>query len=70
MADSTGVAYSHGNLGLVADAQGDYERANASYKAALALFRELDDSNYIAYMLHNIGLIAYFHGDYARATEL
>ena len=68
--DVTGIAYSHGNLGLVADAQGDYERAIASYEEALALFRTMDDRTYIAYMLHNLGLIAYFQGEYERATAL
>lgn len=66
--DITGIAYSHGNLGLVADARGDYERAIASYEEALTLFREMEDQTYIAYMLHNLGLIAYFQGDCARAT--
>lgn len=65
-----GVAYSFGNLGLVADAQGDYERATASYEEALALFRQLNDQKYVSYMLHNLGLIAYFQGDYERATTL
>ena len=65
-----GVAYSHGNLGLVADAQGDYARAKASYDAALTLFRELDDRTFIAYMLHNLGLIAYFETQYGQATTL
>ena len=65
-----GVAYSYGNLGLVADAREDYPRAIACYEQALALFRELDDATYIGFMLHNLGLIAYFQGDYGRARSL
>jgi non-specific serine/threonine protein kinase len=68
--DRTGIAYSHGNLGLIADAREDYERAIGEYEAALALFRELGDRKYVAYMLHNLGLIAYFQGEYRRATAL
>ncbi|MDF3041129.1 MAG: Protein kinase [Thermomicrobiales bacterium] len=67
---TVGIAYSHGNLGLVADAKADYPRAIASYEQALALFRELDDTTYIGYMLHNLGLIAFFQEDYARARAL
>ena len=48
LGDTIGIAYSYGNLGLVADAQDDYERAIASYEQALALFRQLDDRTYIA----------------------
>jgi tetratricopeptide (TPR) repeat protein len=68
--DKTGIAYSHGNLGLVADAREDYPSAVASYEAALALFREMEDVTYIGFMLHNLGLIAYFQGDYGRARSL
>jgi predicted ATPase/DNA-binding XRE family transcriptional regulator len=70
LGDTRGVAYSYGNLGLVADAREDYPRAIASYEQALALFRELEDPTYIGFMLHNVGLIAYFQGEYARATAL
>ena len=68
--DTTGVAYSFGNLGLVADAQGDYDRGTAWYESALALFRQLNNRDYVNYMLHNLGLIAYFQGHYQHATAL
>jgi non-specific serine/threonine protein kinase len=67
---TVGVAYSYGNLGLVADAALDYPRAAAWYERALALFRELGDATYVGFMLHNLGLIAYLQGDYARARGL
>ena len=56
---------SHGNLGLVADAQGDYEGASASYEEALALFRQLD-ANFIATCC-TTRVIAYFQGHHDRA---
>ncbi|MBA2518591.1 MAG: tetratricopeptide repeat protein [Chloroflexia bacterium] len=70
LGDVRGVAYSFGNLCLVADAAGDYERATASYEEALALFRTLLDQTYIGFMLHNLGLIAHFQGDQERASRL
>jgi predicted ATPase/uncharacterized protein HemY/DNA-binding XRE family transcriptional regulator len=66
----TGVAYSFGNLGLVADAREDYERATTYYESALALFRQLNSPTFVNFMLHNLGLIAYFQGEYERATGL
>jgi predicted ATPase/transcriptional regulator with XRE-family HTH domain/Tfp pilus assembly protein PilF len=68
--NTRGIAYSYGNLGLVADAAEDYDRARESYEAALALFRQLQDRAYVAYMLHNLGLIAYFQEEYERAAAL
>jgi predicted ATPase/transcriptional regulator with XRE-family HTH domain len=70
LGDRTGIAYTFGNLGLVADAMSDFDRAEAMYGEALQLFRALDDRTHIGYMLNNLGVIAYLQGDYARAAAL
>jgi predicted ATPase/transcriptional regulator with XRE-family HTH domain/Tfp pilus assembly protein PilF len=70
LGDTRGIAYSHGNLGLIADAREEYERAIEEYTTALHLFRQLDDQRYVSFMLHNLGLIAYFQERSAQATAL
>ena len=70
LGDATGVASSHGNLGLIADAREDYPLAIERYQRALDLFRALDDEMHVNFMLGNLGLIAYLQGDYDRAVPL
>ena len=56
--------------GVLAESQGDYERAMVLHEEALALRRRMDDRPGIASSLTNLGIIAGDHGDYDRALEL
>jgi tetratricopeptide (TPR) repeat protein len=64
------VACCYGNLGLIADAEMDYDRAVALYSEALERFRALDDQTHVRFMLGNLGLIRYFQQEYAHANAL
>jgi predicted ATPase/transcriptional regulator with XRE-family HTH domain len=63
-----GVAYTYGNLGMVADAQGDAEAATSLYGHALGMFRELGDKTCTGYMLGNLGMVALDQGKLEEAA--
>lgn len=65
-----GVAYSYGNLGMVADAGGDQVAAVSLYNHALAMFRSLGDKTSEGYMLGNLALVLMDQGDLDRAEAL
>lgn len=56
--------------GVLAETQGDYERARALHDLALALSRELDDHVGIARATGNLGVVAFDRGDRATAEQL
>jgi hypothetical protein len=56
------------NLGVDAEAQGDYARARVLYEEALVLQREASDTQSIALFLSNLGGIARLQGDIAAAA--
>jgi tetratricopeptide (TPR) repeat protein len=64
-----GVAYTYGNLGMIADADGESQEAIRLYTQALDLFRTLGDRTCTGYMLNNLGLVALDLGDLAGATS-
>jgi tetratricopeptide (TPR) repeat protein len=70
LGDTAGVASALGNLGLVAQAQGDGQQATELTGQSLALFRRLGDKSQIANSLDNLGLAALDRGDYERAAVL
>ena len=55
--------------GVLAETQGDYDRANALHREALALSRERDDKSGIARALGNLGVVAFDRGDDHQATS-
>jgi predicted ATPase/Tfp pilus assembly protein PilF len=59
----------HG-AGILADARGDYARAEAFYRESLALRRELDDLAGAALMLNNLGHLALMQGRPGEAIPL
>jgi tetratricopeptide (TPR) repeat protein len=56
--------------GVLAQSQGDYDRAIRLHEESLALRRALGDRRGIASSLNNLGLIASAREEYARATAL
>jgi tetratricopeptide (TPR) repeat protein len=68
LGDTSGVAITLNNLGLVAHLQGDYTSAGSLYAESLALKRELGDKRGIAITLCNLGLVAHEQGDNASAS--
>ena len=66
------VATSLGNLGLLLQYQGDYERAEPLQRESLALARKLlgDDHPNVATGLNNLALTLYSKGDYEEAEPL
>ena len=62
-----GEAQPLGNLGLVAQNQGDYATAKAYLEQALALFRQLGNRLGEANHLSNLGLVVFAQGDYRGA---
>jgi ATP/maltotriose-dependent transcriptional regulator MalT len=56
------------NLGIVAQLQGDYDRAIAVHDESLALVRALGDERGVALSLLTMGTMAQLQGDVARAT--
>jgi predicted ATPase/DNA-binding SARP family transcriptional activator len=59
----------HG-AGALAEAQGDYERAEQLHEEALALYRVAGDQEGIADALTSLGQMARDHGDYDGAVRL
>ncbi len=58
------------NLGAVARATGDYDRATHLYEESLAIKRAAGDKRGIATVLNNLGTVARDRGDSARAADL
>jgi predicted ATPase/class 3 adenylate cyclase/Tfp pilus assembly protein PilF len=56
--------------GVLAETQGDYDRAEALHREALALSRERDDTTGIARALGNLGVVAFDRSDDDQATAL
>ena len=54
--------------GVLAETQGDYDRAEALHREALALSRERGDTTGIARALGNLGVVAFDRGDDDQAT--
>jgi tetratricopeptide (TPR) repeat protein len=61
------IALTLGNLGLIAQAQGDYAAARARLEEAQALLRDLGNRSNIAVGLVNLGLLALDQADYPAA---
>jgi predicted ATPase/class 3 adenylate cyclase len=75
LASATGVSkILRGNAlsgaGVLAESQGDYERAVTLHEEALTLRQQAGDRPGIASTLTNLGIIAGDHGDFDRALEL
>ena len=56
--------------GVLAETQGDYDRAEALHRESLALSRERSDKTGIARALGNLGMVAFDRGDADQATAL
>ena len=56
--------------GVLAETQGDYHRAEALHREALALSRERGDKTGIGRALGNLGVVAFDRGDDDQATAL
>jgi predicted ATPase/class 3 adenylate cyclase len=56
--------------GVLAESQGDRERAERLHEESLALSRQLGDREGIAWSLNNLGVVAINQGDLARARSL
>ena len=56
--------------GVLAETQGDYDRAEALHHESLALSRERGDKTGIARALGNLGVVAFDRGDDDQATAL
>jgi predicted ATPase len=67
--DTSGIARSFNELGLVANDQGDCAQATAYHEQARMLFQALGDSRAIAVTLGHLGRVAWFQSDYARASR-
>ena len=57
-------------MGWLAQFQGEYERARATYEEMLTLSRELSDNGNIATALNSLGTVAAQQGDNERARNL
>jgi predicted ATPase/class 3 adenylate cyclase len=56
--------------GVLAEAQGDYDRAEALHQESLTLSRDRGDKTGIARALGNLGVVAFDRGDTGQATAL
>jgi tetratricopeptide (TPR) repeat protein len=70
LGDTSGIAISLLEMGIVGGGQGDYQRATALHDQSLTLFRELGDTQGIAISLNNLGIVAFLQADYERAATL
>ena len=57
-------------LGIVAQARGDYDEAARLYQRALDINEELGDSAGLAASYHQLGMLAQARGDYVEAARL
>jgi tetratricopeptide (TPR) repeat protein len=58
------------HLGLVAEFEGDYARAEGLYEQSLALQQHKDRDSIDPWVLHGLGFTSLCRGDYARARAL
>ena len=56
-------------LGILAQARDDYERAEGYYRHSLEIRERLGDQDGIAGTNHQLGILAQFRGDYEQAEE-
>ncbi len=56
--------------GMLAESQGDYDRATAAHEASLALWREMGNEREIARSLDDLGNVAHDQGAFDRAEAL
>ncbi|MFB6938951.1 tetratricopeptide repeat protein [Streptomyces chartreusis] len=56
-------------LGLIAQARGDYQQAEKRYRTSLTILEELGDRSGIATSYHQLGMIAQARGDYQQAEK-
>jgi tetratricopeptide (TPR) repeat protein len=56
--------------GVLAESQGDYDRATTLYEEGLATARQLGDQIGVASLLADLGIMARYQGDYERASAL
>jgi tetratricopeptide (TPR) repeat protein len=70
LGDSWSTAATLTNLGNVASAHGDFERAGQYYRESLILRRDLGDRQGIWFTVHAVGFLAQQQGDVERATRL
>ncbi|WP_189981853.1 CHAT domain-containing protein, partial [Streptomyces capoamus] len=62
------AGYTH-QLGMIAQARGDYQQAEEHYRSALTILEELGDRAGIASSYHQLGIIAQLQGDYQQAEK-
>ncbi len=68
--DSRERATALAGAGVLAETQGDYERAEALHRLALSISRNLNDGTGIARSLENLGVLAFDRGEYEAAASL
>ena len=68
--DRLGIALTLGNLGTIAEEQGQYAVARPLYEEGLAVCRELGDQQGTWLALYNLGLVAVGQSDYRSARAL
>ena len=61
------VVQVQGELGIIAQDQGDYPEARQLYGQSLAIFERLDNQSGRASTLHQLGALAYKQGDFEHA---
>jgi predicted ATPase/DNA-binding SARP family transcriptional activator len=69
LGDEEGIARSTAELGGIAIAEGDLDRATALYEESLPLLRKLGNQARVAVALGNLGTIAHMRGDYETAVD-
>ncbi len=70
-ADSSEIALSYNNIGLVYNSQGNYPKALEYYRKALAIYEKVLSEEHpdTATSYNNIGLVYYHQGDYVKSEE-
>ena len=63
------TAAGYHNLGMLAEARGDYDEAARQYQRALDIFEQLRDQAGMASTYHQLGILAQYRGDYDEAAR-